>query len=256
MPGRLNTLSISVNHGIMEINGLERSLGHAKKELLGHFTRIGKAVSSPARLEILDLLSQGEKPVETLAEQAGLSVTNTSNHLKELRNAALVSRRKDGTYVYYRLADPAVYELLRCLRDVAARQLAEVRQLVQDYFERPDALEPVDAGELLERMRSDEVVVLDVRPRDEYQAGHIPGALSIPADELEQRLSEIAPDREVVAYCRGPYCVLAVRAVDTLRAAGYRVRRLEVGLPEWRAEGLAVTAVATESWSTTEKGGP
>lgn len=219
---------------------MDRNLGSAKKELLGQFARIGKAVSSPARLEILDLLSQGEKPVETLAKQAGLSVTNTSNHLKELRNAALVTSRKDGIYVYYRLADPAVHEFLRCLQDIAARQLAEVRQLVIAYFEEPDTLEPVEASDLLERLHSDEVVVLDVRPEDEYAAGHIPGALSIPAGELERRLAELPRDREVIAYCRGPYCVLAVQAVEVLRGAGYHARRMEAGMPEWRARGLAV----------------
>lgn len=219
---------------------MARNLGNPKKELFGHFARIGKAAASPARLEILDLLAQGEKAVETLAGQAGLSVTNTSNHLKELRSAALVTSRKDGVYVYYRLADPAVYEFLRCLQDIAVRQLADVRQLVRDYFEEPAALEPVRAGDLLERLRSDDVIVLDVRPEDEYQAGHIPGALSIPAGEIERRLSELPRDREIVAYCRGPYCVLAVRAVDILRTAGYHARRMEVGLPEWRAQGLAV----------------
>lgn len=218
---------------------MAQNLGSAKKELFGHFARIGKAAASPARLEILDLLSQGEKTVETVAKQAGLSVTNTSNHLKELRSAALVTSRKDGVYVYYRLADPAVHEFLRCLQDIAVRQLADVRQLVRDYFEEPDALEPVRAGDLLERLRSDDVIVLDVRPEDEYVAGHIPGALSIPAGDLERRLSELPRDREVIAYCRGPYCVLAVRAVEVLRGAGYRARRLEVGLPEWRAQGLA-----------------
>lgn len=219
---------------------MEQDLGSAKKELLGQFARIGKAVSSPARLEILDLLAQGEKPVEMLAKQAGLSVTNTSNHLKELRNAALVTSRKEGIYVYYRLADPGVYAFLRCLQDIAARQLAEVRQLVRDYFEEPDALEPVGAADLLARLESDDVVVLDVRPEDEYAAGHLPGALSIPGGELERRLSELPRDREVVAYCRGPYCVLALEAVDLLRSHGIRARRLDVGLPDWRAGGFAV----------------
>ncbi|MFO7893200.1 MAG: metalloregulator ArsR/SmtB family transcription factor [Longimicrobiales bacterium] len=228
--------------------------GDAKKELLSQFARIGKAVSSPARLELLDLLAQGEKPVEMLAEQAGLSVTNTSNHLKELRNAALVATRKEGLYVYYRLADPAVYEFLRCLEDIAASQLAEVREIVNDYFREPEALEPVEAGDLLERLRADDVMVLDVRPQDEYAAGHIPGALSIPAGELERRLSELPREREVVAYCRGPYCVLALQAVEVLRAAGYRARRMEIGLPDWRAGGLAVegTAPTTDEEKETE----
>jgi rhodanese-related sulfurtransferase/DNA-binding transcriptional ArsR family regulator len=216
-----------------------------KQDLLHHFARIGKAVSSPARLELLDLLAQGEKPVETLAGQAGLSVTNTSNHLKELRNAALVATRKEGVYVYYRLADRGVHEFLRCLQDLAARRLAEVRQIVRDYFEEPDALEPVSAGDLLARLESDDVVVLDVRPADEYAAGHLPGALSIPTGELERRLMELPRDREVVAYCRGPYCVLALQAVDVLRSHGFRARRLDVGLPDWRARGLAVAEGAT-----------
>jgi rhodanese-related sulfurtransferase/DNA-binding transcriptional ArsR family regulator len=224
---------------------VQRNLTHARNELLGQFARIGKAVSSPSRLYILDLLAQGEKSVETVAKQAGLSVTNTSNHLKELRNAALVTSRKDGIHVFYRLADPAVHEFLRCLQDIAARQLAEVRQLVMDYFEEPETLEPVKAGELLQLLRSDDVIVLDVRPEDEYAAGHIPGALSIPAGQLERRLSELPHDRVVIAYCRGPYCVLALRAVDILRGAGYRARRMEVGLPEWRAQGLAVVDSGT-----------
>lgn len=212
-----------------------------KQNLLEQFARIGKAVSSPARLELLDLLAQGEKPVETLARQAGLSVTNTSNHLKELRNAALVATRKEGVYVHYRLADPAVHDFLRCLQDIAVRQLAEVRQIVRDYFEEPDALEPVGATDLLERLESEDVVVLDVRPEDEYTSGHLPGALSIPTGELEHRLSELPRGREVVAYCRGPYCVMALQAVEVLRSHGFRARRLDVGLPDWRARGLTVS---------------
>lgn len=227
-------------------------LTHAKKELFGHFARIGKAVASPARLELLDLLAQGEKPVERLARQAKLSVTNTSNHLKELRHARLVTSRKEGVYAYYRLADPAVYEFLRCLEHIAASQLAEVQQLVGDYFRDPEALEAIGATDLLERLRSDGVVVLDVRPEDEYASGHIPGALSIPAGELERRLSELPRDREVVAYCRGPYCVLALEAVEVLRAAGYRARRMDVGLPDWRAGGLAVEKSAPSPEDGTE----
>jgi rhodanese-related sulfurtransferase/DNA-binding transcriptional ArsR family regulator len=211
-----------------------------KHELFEHFARIGKAVGSPARLELLDLLAQGEKPVETLARQAGLSVTNTSNHLKELRAASLVSTRKDGPYVYYRLADPSVQEFLRSLQALAHRQLADVRQIVQDYFERPDDLEPVEGETLLDRMRAGKVMVLDVRPEDEYLAGHIPGARSVPLSELEGRLSELPAGAEVVAYCRGPYCVLAPEAVALLRARGFRARRLADGLPDWAARGLPV----------------
>jgi rhodanese-related sulfurtransferase/DNA-binding transcriptional ArsR family regulator len=211
-----------------------------KKALFEHFARIGKAVGSPARLELLDLLGQGEKPVETLARQAGLSVTNTSNHLKELRGASLVSTRKDGPYVFYRLADPSVQEFLRSLQALAHRQLADVRQIVQDYFERPDDLEPVEAEALLNRIRAGEVVVLDVRPEDEYVAGHIPGARSVPLSDLEGRLTELPAGAEVVAYCRGPYCVLAPEAVELLRSRGFRARRLADGLPDWTARGLPI----------------
>lgn len=211
-----------------------------KHRLLEQFARVGKAVSSAARLELLDLLAQGEKPVETLAAQSGLSVTNTSNHLKELRLCGLIVARKEGSYVYYRLADPVVHEFLRSLQSVARRQLAEVRQTVQDYFAAPDALEPIEAEELLDRVRADDVVVLDVRPEDEYASAHIPGALSIPVGELERRLSELPAGKEIVAYCRGPYCVLAVRALELLRSRGIRARRLEDGVPDWRARGFEV----------------
>jgi rhodanese-related sulfurtransferase len=216
------------------------NLDNDKRLLLEQFARIGKTVSSPARIELLDLLAQGEKAVETLARQAGLSVTNTSNHLKELRNAALVSTRKDGLYVYYRLAHPAVHAFLRALQDLAASLLAEAREIVDDWRARPDSLEPVDAAELIERVRSEDIVVLDVRPADEYVAGHLPGAISIPVFELDRRLSELPRDREIVAYCRGRYCVMAVKAVDMLRSRGFSARRLEIGPPEWRTQGHAV----------------
>jgi rhodanese-related sulfurtransferase/predicted transcriptional regulator len=218
------------------------SLSDAKHELFRHFARIGKAAASPARLEILDLLSQGEKPVERLARQAGLSVTNTSNHLKELRSAGLVASQKEGLHVYYRLADPAVHDFLRCLQEIARRQLAEVREIVREYFRDPESLEPVALEELLERMKADDVVVLDVRPEDEYSAGHIPGALSVQVQELELRLAELPPGKEVVAYCRGPYCVLSVKAVEILRSRGIAARRLGEGLPDWRERGLAMSS--------------
>ncbi len=218
------------------------SLADAKHELFRHFARIGKAMSSPARLDLLDLLSQGEKPVETLARQAGLSVTNTSNHLRELRSAGLAANRKEGLQVYYRLADPAVHEFLRCLQEIARRQIAEVREIVREYFQDPESLEPVPMEELLERMKADEVVVLDVRPEDEYAAGHIPGSLSVQVRDLERGLADLPPGKEVVAYCRGPYCVLSVKAVEILRSRGIRARRLHDGLPDWRERGLAVTS--------------
>jgi rhodanese-related sulfurtransferase len=220
------------------------SLSATKHDLFEQFARIGKAVSSASRLELLDLLAQGEKSVEVLARQAGLSVTNTSNHLKELRTAALVASRREGSRIHYRLAAPAVSGFLRRLQEIAAHQLAEVRQIVREYFEEPDAFEPVSVDELCRRMGSDEVVALDVRPQDEYTAGHIPGAISIPLGELERRLSELPPDREIVAYCRGPYCVLALQALELLRASGFSARRLEEGMPDWRSRDLEVTTGA------------
>lgn len=212
--------------------------------LFAQFARVGKAISSASRLELLDLLLQGEKAVETLARQTGLSVTNTSNHLKELRAAALVATRRDGPRVFYRVADPSVQLLMRALQEVAQRQLVEVGQVVRDYLERPDDLEPIEAESLIARVRDGDVVVIDVRPEDEYVSGHIPGAVSIPVAELERRIAELPADREIIAYCRGPYCVLAVRAVEILRARGLRARRMEEGIPDWRARGFDV-AVGT-----------
>jgi ArsR family transcriptional regulator len=211
-----------------------------KQHLLEQFARVGKALSHPARLEILDLLAQGEKRVETLADQTGRSVTSTSNHLKELRMAALVRTRREGVYVHYRLASDAVHGLVRSLQEVAHTQLAEVQRLVQDYFEAPQALEAVTAGELAGRLGSRDVTVLDVRPVEEYAAGHIPGAVSMPPGEVERRLAELPEGEEIVAYCRGPYCVYAQDAVQVLQSRGYRARRLDVGIPGWRAAGFEV----------------
>jgi rhodanese-related sulfurtransferase/DNA-binding transcriptional ArsR family regulator len=213
-----------------------------KDELYTHFARIGRAVSSPQRLELLDVLAQGERPVEALAAEAGLTVKNASAHLRVLREARLVARRKEPPYVVYRLADGEVFGLLRRLEGVARTRLAEVQRLVQDYYEAPDALEPVGAAELARRLEAEDVVVLDVRPEAEYRAGHIPGARSIPVAELEARLSELPADREVIAYCRGPYCLFSLEAVEVLRRHGVRARRLDVGLPDWGAEGRAVEA--------------
>lgn len=223
---------------------MNKGLAPAKYALFEQFARIGKAVSHASRLELLDLLAQGEKPVDLLARQSGLSVTNTSNHLKELRTVGLVAMRKEGTFAYYRLADASVHAFLRCLQDIASQQLAEAREIIRDYFKEPEMLEPVSAADLVTRMRADDVVVIDVRPEDEYAAGHIPGALSLPVRELERRLQELPKKREIVAYCRGPYCVMAVEAVDMLRAAGFRARRLEAGMPDWRQAGHAVSVHA------------
>ena len=208
--------------------------------LLAHFARIGRAVSSPSRLKLLDLLAQGEKNVETLARHAGLSVKNTSAHLRALRAVSLVEDRREGLHVYYALADEAVVGFLRSLEDLARRHIGEVERIVREQFEALDELEPLGADELQERMRAGEIILLDVRPPDEYRAGHIPGAISIPVGELERRLAEIPPDREVVAYCRGPYCVLSVEAIAALHREGRPARRLAVGLPDWRALGYAI----------------
>ena len=212
----------------------------AKRRLLEHFAHVGKAVSSPARLELIDLLAQGEKPVELLARQAGLSVTNASNHLRALRTAGLVDTRRQGQFIYYRLASPAVLEFLRSLQALAHHHSATVRELVKRYLREPETFEPVSAEELAERIRADEVVVLDVRPPDEFASGHIPGARSIPIDELEARVGDLPAAGEIIAYCRGPYCVYAAQAVEILRAHGLRARRLREGVPEWRSMGREV----------------
>lgn len=212
----------------------------AQQALFRNFARIGKAVASRPRLQLLHLLSQGEKSVETLSAQAGLSVTNTSNHLRSLRESSLVASRRDGQHVFYRLASPAVERFLHSLQDVAHEQLAEVRELVRDYFEDREGLEPLNAEGLHRRMEEGEVVVLDVRPEDEYRAGHIPGAISVPLEELERRLGELPADREVVAYCRGPYCLLAAEAARLLRGRDFRARRMDDGMMEWSERGLPV----------------
>lgn len=212
-----------------------------KTELYEQFARIGKALSNSNRLELLDLLAQCERPVEGLAEQVHLSIANTSQHLQVLREVRLVKARKEGLQVIYQLADESVLSLLRKMQDLARRQLAEVDRTIRLYYENPAQLEPVSAGELLKRMEQGEVLVLDVRPALEYQAAHIPGSISIPITELEGRLAELPKEKEIVAYCRGPYCLYAPEAVELLAKAGHKARRLTTGLPDWRAEGLAVT---------------
>jgi rhodanese-related sulfurtransferase/biotin operon repressor len=213
----------------------------AKTALFDEFGRIGKALASGRRIELLDVLANGERSVEGLARETGLSVANTSQHLQLLRQAGLVSTRREGTSVYYRLAAPEVFELWRNLRALAATRLAEVEQLAAAYLGARDELEPLTRAELARRLRDgDRLVVLDVRPTEEHQANHIPGAVSIPVTELHRRLRELPPDREIVAYCRGPYCAYAHDAVATLRAEGFQARRLEDGLPEWQAAGLPV----------------
>lgn len=215
-----------------------------KDEIYEQFARLGKAVSSPKRLELLDLLCQCERTVEMLAAETGMTVANTSQHLHVLRAARLVEAEKEGLYVKYRLTDQAVCDFFRSLRMLAERRLAEIEQITRQFLEGREDLEAVDRDSLLERVRQGEVTVLDVRPAEEHRAGHIRGAISIPLKELEARLSELPRNQEIVAYCRGPYCVLAIRAVEVLREKGFRAVRLEDGVSDWRARGFAVEAEA------------
>ncbi len=212
----------------------------AKRALFDAFAQVGKGLASGRRIELLDVLANGERSVEALAGQTGLSVANASQHLQLLRQAGLVAMRRQGTFAYYRLASPGVLDLCRALRVLAAAQLAEVERLTGAYLG-DGALEAVSRQELARRLeRGDGLVVVDVRPAEEYAVGHIPGALSVPLDELRRRIAELPADQEVVAYCRGPYCAFAPEAVRLLRAAGRSARRLEDGLPEWAAAGLPV----------------
>ena len=213
----------------------------AKTALFDEFARVAKALASGRRIELVDVLANGERTVEALAGEVGLSVANTSQHLQILRQAGLVGSRRQGTSVHYRLAGPEVFELWRTLRTLAASRLAEVERLAVAYLGGRDDLEPVTREELARRLEDDDdLVVLDVRPAAEYAAGHLPGAVSIPVGELRRRLAELPADREVVAYCRGPYCAFAHEAVELLRDEGFAARRLEDGLPEWQAARLAV----------------
>lgn len=211
-----------------------------KDQLFEQFARIGKALANPHRLELLDLLAQAERTVEDLSREAGMSVANTSRHLQELKAARLVEVRREGLYGYYRLADERVFEVWRAIRELGEERLAEVDRLVGTYLTDRGSLEAVSVEELLVRMREEGVLVLDVRPEEEYRAGHIPGARSVPLERLEAYLEELPRDREVIAYCRGPYCVFSDEAVALLRSRGYRARRLAEGLPDWRAAGLPV----------------
>jgi len=219
----------------------------ATAALYEQLARIGKAVASPSRVELLDLLCQGERSVDALARTTGMSVTNTSQHLQALKGIRLVETRREGARVFYRLADDEVCRFLAALRALARARLAEVEQVVRDYLESPDRLEPVSRTELLERVQDGAVVVLDVRPADEYAAGHIPGAISIPLADLGRRLDGVPRTAEIVAYCRGPFCLLASEAVEQLREHGYQARRLEDGVPEWRLAGLPIEVGAEEA---------
>lgn len=211
-----------------------------KDQLYEQFARIGKALANAHRLELLDVLAQCERTVESLAEETGMSMANASQHLQVLRAAHLVEARREGTSMYYRLTDDNVFVLWCALRSVGEAQLAEIDRVVEIYLHDRQLWQPLTAQELLQRLTDDQVVLLDVRPAEEYRAGHLPHARSLPITELEARLSELAPDKEIVAYCRGPYCVFADEAVALLRQRGYQARRMAEGLSDWRALGLPV----------------
>ena len=212
--------------------------------IYAQFARLGKAVSAPKRLELLDLLCQGPRTVEALAQLSAISVANASQHLQVLRAARLVDAEKKGLHVEYRLADQEVSRFFVALRQLATSRLAEVDQVSRAYFERRNTMEAVAGDELLRRVKSGEVTVIDVRPVEEYRAGHIPGALSVPVGELKARLKELPKDRDIVAYCRGPYCVMAVAAVELLRKKGFTAHRMEQGVVDWRARGWRVESTS------------
>jgi len=215
-----------------------------KQAVYAEFAAVARALGHAHRLELIEHLAQGERTVETLARRIGLSVANASQHLQQLRRSGLIASRRDGRHVRYRLADESILTLFSALREVAERNVAEIDRIVRSYFTDLDDLEPVSREALLERLRDGHVTVLDVRPADEFAMGHLPGALNVPIETLEQQLHEFDPDEEIVAYCRGAYCVLSFEAVAALRGRGFNVRRLEDGYPEWRAAGLPVESGA------------
>jgi len=211
-----------------------------KKRLFEQFARVAKALASANRLELLEALAQGERSVDALAQASGMSVANTSHHLQILRDSGLALSRKEGLQVFYRLSDDAITTVLGGIRGVAERHLAEVERIVRENFDSRDSLTPVKRDQLLEMVHSGEAMVIDVRPPNEYDAGHIPGAVNIPLDTLPEHLAKLPKEQEIVAYCRGPYCMLAFEAVERLRQSGYQARRLEDGFPEWKAKQLPV----------------
>ncbi|MCZ7643199.1 MAG: metalloregulator ArsR/SmtB family transcription factor [Pseudorhodoplanes sp.] len=211
-----------------------------KKRLYESFAAIARALGHAHRLELLEQLAQGERPVEALAQRTGLSVANASQHLQQLRRGGLVAARREGKNVVYRLADGPVIEALAALRGIAEHNVAEAREVMHSYFNNLDSMEPVTRAELMQRLRDGTATLLDVRPEDEYRLGHLPGAVNVSLSALRGRKFKLPKNREVVAYCRGPYCVLSFEAVRLLRERGYKARRLEDGFPEWKAAGFAV----------------
>ena len=216
------------------------STTNPKLAVFEQFAVVAKALSHPNRLELLEFLGQGERGVDGLAEATGQSLANASHHLQQLRRAGLVASRTSGIHVLYRLSGDDVVDLLSALRTTSERHNAEVMKVVSGYFRERDDMEPVSREELLRRAKNDGVTVLDVRPPAEYDAGHLPGAVNIQLRDLKTRLKSLPKDKDVIAYCRGAYCVLSFEAVAALRKKGYTVRRLEEGFPEWRAAGLPV----------------
>jgi len=209
-----------------------------KQALFAQFALVAKTLGHPHRLELLEQLAQGERRVEELAGKTGLSIANASQHLQRMARAGLVVNRRDGKFVHYRLTDNAVLEALAAVRKIAEKNLAEVERVVRGYFDQRDSFEPVSRKELLKRSRASTVTILDVRPADEFALGHLPGAVNITLKALEAKLSQLKRSTEIIAYCRGPYCVLSYEAVATLRKRGFNARRLEDGFPEWKAAGL------------------
>jgi len=215
-----------------------------KRAVFDCFAEVAKALGHGRRMEILELLAQGERSVDALAEAAGLSIANASQHLRLMRKAGLLVSRRVGKHIFYRVSDPSVLVATAAIRKVAEGNLAEVRDLIRGYFHERDALEPVSRKDLARRIKDGQVTVLDVRPENEFVVGHLPSAVNIPLRELARRIRELPKNQEVIAYCRGPYCVLAFEAVALLRKRGFKVRRLEDGYPEWRAAGLPFEAAA------------
>jgi rhodanese-related sulfurtransferase/DNA-binding transcriptional ArsR family regulator len=218
-----------------------------KDGIYEQFARLGKAVSAPKRIELLELLGQGPRTVEALATQVALSIANASQHLQILRRARLVDAQKKGLFVEYRLADEGVLRFIHAMRALAEARLAEVGEITNAYLKTRGALERVSGKELMQRVRNGEVTVLDVRPAEEYRAGHIPGARSVPVSELRRRLAELPKNREIVAYCRGPQCVMAIEAVELLRKNGFRAHRMEEGVMDWRARGWRIETSRAEA---------
>lgn len=219
-------------------------MSNPKRQIFEQLADLARALGHAHRLELLEHLAQGERSVEALAALTGLSVANASQHLQHLRRHGFAQTRRDGKRVMYRLGEGPILDVLAAFRRLAEHNVAEVRQIVADCFTRLDSLEAIAREELARRLHEGSVTVLDVRPQDEFALGHLPGAVNIPLAELQQRLADLPPDQEVVAYCRGPYCVLSFEAVAELRRLGYRVRRLEDGYPEWKAAGLPVEAAS------------